>query len=232
MLHASEFTCHAGDGGASRMNLNISPSTRHRNHPCWLMGMFHEQWTLALGAALERSTAHTYSSAATSYITFCDLHHFPTEPTVERLCFYIVYMLHHIKPTSVKSYLSGICTELEPFYPDIHSIRSSKLVNHTLTRCTKLYGSPAKRKRALTKSNLLMIIQSTPHHTTHDNLLFNAIVLVGWHGLLRLGELVDHNTLSLHDYSKSISHLSVKFHTTPCPHISLFLPMPNAARFF
>src|SRR5258708_15452471 len=232
MLHASEFTCHAGDGGASRMNLNISPSTRHRNHPCWLMGMFHEQWTLALGAALERSTAHTYSSAASSYITFCDLHHFPTEPTVERLCFYIVYMLHFIKPMSIKSYLSGICAELEPFYPDIHSIRSSKLINCTLAGCTKLYGSPARRKRALTESELLLIIRSAPHRATHDDLLFLAIVLVGWHCLLRLGKLVDHDSTSLRDFRKSINRLSVKFVDLPCPHVSFFLPMHNADRFF
>ena len=141
-------------------------------------------------------------------------------------------MLHHIKPTSMKSYLSGICAELEPFYPDIHSIHSSKLINRTLARCTKLYGSPAKRKWALTKSDLLMIIQSTPHCTTHDNLLFNAIILIGWHSLLRLGELIDHDTLSLQDYCKSIGHLSVKFHTTPCPHVSLFLPMHKADCFF
>jgi len=41
---------------------------------------------------------------------------------VERLCFYIVYMSHHIKPTLIKSYLLGICAELEPFYPNIRSI--------------------------------------------------------------------------------------------------------------
>src|SRR6266436_2331459 len=141
------------------------------------MGTFHKQWMLVLGTALECSTAHSYTSAATSYISFCELHHFPTEPTVERLCFYIMYMLHFIKPTSIKSYLSGICAELEPFYPDICSIHSSKLINCTLTSCTKLYGSPTRRKRALTKSNLLLIIHSAPHHTTHNDLLFLTIVL-------------------------------------------------------
>src|SRR5258708_4768716 len=140
------------------MNLSISPSTRQHSCPCWLMGMFHKQWTLVLGAALEQSTAHTYSSAASSYITFCDLHHFPTKPMVERLCFYIMYMSHFIKPTSVKSYLSGICAELEPFYPDVCSICSSKLITCTLASCTKLYGLPANRKRALTESDLLLII--------------------------------------------------------------------------
>src|SRR5258705_5257809 len=137
------------------------------------MGTFRKQWMLALGAALECSTAHSYTSAATSYISFCELHNFPTEPTVERLCFYIVYMSHHIKPTSVKSYLSGICAKLEPFYPDVHAIRSSKLVNQTLMGCTKLYGSPANRKCVLTERDLLLIIRSTPHRASHDDLLFN-----------------------------------------------------------
>src|SRR5258708_6019746 len=175
--------------------------------------------------------AHLYF-CCTLYINFCNLHSFPTEPTVKRLCFYIVYMSHHIKPMSVKLYLSGICTELEPFYPDIHSIHSSKLVNCTLAGCMKLYGSPAKRKWALTESDLLTIIWLTPHHPSHDDLLFNAILLMGWHCLLRLGELIDHDTLSLRDYHKTISHLSVKFHATPCPHVSLFLPMHKADCFF
>ncbi len=214
------------------MNLSISSSTWQCNHLCWLMGTFCKQWMLALGAALECSTMHTYTSATTSYITFCDLHHFPTEPTVERLCFYIVYMSHFIKPTSIKSYLSRICVELEPFYPDVHSIRSSHLVNHTLAGCTKLYSSPAKRKRALTESNLLLIIQSAPHCMLHDDLLFMAIILVGWHCLLWLGELVDHDSTSLCDFYKSINCLSVKFIDLLCPHVSFFLPMHKADHFF
>ncbi len=151
---------------------------------------------------------------------------------VERLCFYIVYMLHHIKLTLIKSYLSGICAELEPFYPDICSICSSKLVNHTLVGCTKLYSSPAKRKRALTENDLQLIIHSAPHAAMHDDLLFLAIVLVGWHCLLRLGELVDPDVTHLQDFHKSISCLSVKFHELPHPHVSLFLPMHKADWFF
>ncbi len=77
-----------------------------------------------------------------------------------------------------------------------------------LAGCTKLYGSPAKRKCALTESDLLLIIRSAPHLPSHDNLLFNAIVLVGWHCLLRLGKLIDHDSANL------------------------FLPMHKANRFF
>src|SRR5258708_22443365 len=88
------------------------------------------------------------------------------QPTVERLCFYIIYMSHFIKPTSVKSYLSGICAELKPFYPDVRSIHASKLINHTLTRCTKLYGLPAKRKEPspkVTYSSLSDLPHTVPH---------------------------------------------------------------------
>ncbi len=126
------------------MNISVPPSARQCKRVCWSVGTFHEQWALTLGAAVECSTAHTYTSAATSYITFCDLHSFPTEPTIERLCYYIMYMSHHIKPSSIKSYLSSICAKLKLFYPNIHSICTSKLINCTLAGCMKLYRSPAQ----------------------------------------------------------------------------------------
>src|SRR5258708_248404 len=199
MLHTPSLK-HISDGGIPKMNISVPPSAQQHKHTHWLVGTFHEQWALTLGMAVECSTAHTYTSAATSYITFYDLHSFPTKPTIKRLCYYIVYMLHHIKPSSIKSYLSGICAKLELFYPNICSICTSKLVNRTLVGCTKLYRSPAQQKHALTESNLLLIICSTPHHASHNDLLFNTIVLIGWHCLLRLGELVDNDTASLWDY--------------------------------
>ena len=38
----------------------------------------------------------------------------------DALSFFVVYMCHHIKPTLVSSYLSGICSELEAFWPGMH----------------------------------------------------------------------------------------------------------------
>src|SRR5258708_7832126 len=78
-------------------------------------------------------------------------------------------MYNSIKPTSIKSYLSGICTELSRFYLDVHSIHSSQLFNHSLARCTKLYGSPAIRNRALTEIDLLLIICSAPLWLTQQS---------------------------------------------------------------
>ena len=59
-----------------------------------------------------------------------------------------------------------------------------------------------------------------------------AITLVGWHCLLCLGELVNHDSTSLCDFCKSINHLSVKFVNLPHPHVSFFLPMHKADRLF
>jgi len=101
------------------MNLEIPLSARQRTRERWSTGMLRERWHLALGAALER-------------------YEFSTKPTIEKLCFYIVHTSHHIKPSSVKSYLSGICAELEPFYPDIPAIQSSPLVTRMKTTCELL----------------------------------------------------------------------------------------------
>ena len=49
---------------------------------------------------------------------------------------------------------------------------------------------------------------------------------------MRLGELVDSDTVSLCDFRKTISRLSVKFHPNPRPHCSFFLPMHKADRLF
>ena len=177
---------------------------------------------------MEHSTALTYTLAVMSYISFCHLHELSTDPTIEKLCFYIVFTLHHIKPSSVKSYLSGICAELKPFYPDIRLIHSSPLVSRTLAGCAKLLGTLVKRKRALTEDNLHTIICASPHQLLHDDVLFLAIILVGWHCLMRLSKIVDSDTISLCNFHKIISQLSVKFHSEPRPHYSFFLPMHKA----
>ncbi len=173
---------------------------------------------------MECSTAHTYTSATSSYITFCDLHHFPTKPTMKRLCFYIIYMSHSIKPTSIKSYLSGICAELEPFYlmstPSIHPNSST----------TPLLGAPncmahLPKEKGLSQKVTYSLLSDQPHCASHNNLLFMVIILVGWHCLLHLGELVDLDSISLWDFRKSINWLSVKFiHWPPMPTCLLFPP--------
>src|SRR5258708_16784989 len=132
------------------------------------------------------------------------MHHLPIQPTPDTLSFYIVYMSHHIQPQSVKSYLSGICAELEVNWPEIREIRSSRIVTRTLAGCIKLLGQPATRKCALTEQDLSSVLQSLPSSPSHDDLLFTGILFTGWYCLLWLHELVQPDNHCLWDFQKAM----------------------------
>jgi hypothetical protein len=85
--------------------------------------------SIDLGLALDPSTTQTYSLALNSYITFCNLHHFPLEPTVNTLSFFVTYMAAHINPRSVNNYLSGVCSLLEEWYPQVQQNRRSLIIS-------------------------------------------------------------------------------------------------------
>ena len=103
--------------------------------------LLHEQ-AVALGSDIDISSASAYSSTLKSYLTFCHTHTLPTDPTPNTLSFYVVYMSHHIKPTSVESYLSGICNQLELFYPDVRRNHHSSLMTCTLHGSKSCAPSP------------------------------------------------------------------------------------------
>ena len=121
------------------MNLHLAALARQPTRQPWPMHRLLEERAVALGFALEDSTASTYTSHLNSYLTFCNIHHLPIEPTADTLSFYIVFMCCHIKPSSVESYLSGICNQLEPWFPRVQEIRTS---GHKLSpdarRCVEL----------------------------------------------------------------------------------------------
>jgi hypothetical protein len=155
------------------------------------MDRFIYERAVALGHALDRSTQATYNSHLQSYLTFCKNHNFSVEPTEDTLSFYTVYMCHYIKPDSVNTYLSGICSSLEQFYPDIRKTRRSRLVAKTLAGCQKLYSSPTKRKEPLLERHLSKITALLSDASSHNDKLFIALTLTGFHALMRLAELVE-----------------------------------------
>lgn len=91
----------------------------------WTLDRLVSEQSTALGWAIDSSSQITYTPATNSWITFCHLHQFPIEPNPDSL---VVYMSRHINPHSVDSYLSGICNQLEPHFPDVRTIRKSPLV--------------------------------------------------------------------------------------------------------
>ena len=207
----------------------VSTSARQPSRVAWTMERLVNERSLCLGYSLDTSSFGTYTSALNSYLTFCNLHNLPVDPTPDTLSFYVVFLSSHIKPASVNSYLSGICRQLEPFFPEIRRNRNSLLVSRTMTGCMRRFGSPVKRKTPLSHANLLLILDSMVSAPSHDDLLFAALILTGFHALMRLGELVFPDKKALRNYRKISLRHSVS--VTPSQY-SFFLPSHKGDRFF
>lgn len=209
--------------------MNFSVSARQPTWAPWSRDHLLHAHAVALGFAIEPSSFSSYSSALQSYLSFCRAHDFAVEPTPDSLSFYVVYMCHHIKPKSVKSYLSGICNQLEAFYPNVRDIRHHKLVSKTLVGCTKLHAVATIRKRPLLCDELVATTSSLASSTAHDDKLFVSIMLTSFHGLMRLGENVWPDKASLQDYRKVIMRSTV---STTKDSFSFLLPSHKADRLY
>ena len=192
--------------------------------------LVHER-AIALGNVVDRSTLSNYSLALNSYLNFVKLHDFLVEPTPETLSFFTVYMSHHINPRSVNTYLSGISQQLETLFPAVKEARNSTLVHRTLQGCMRMRGLATTRKRALTtdSDDLQLVINHYQHSTLHDDLLFVAMIVTGFFGLLRLGELTFPDDPSLQNWKKVTRHNTVHMHDNIYEFI---LPGHKADRFF
>ncbi|KAH9851869.1 hypothetical protein C2E23DRAFT_694976, partial [Lenzites betulinus] len=155
------------------------------------------------------------------------IHRFPIEPTADTLSLYATFMCHQIEPRSVDSYLSGICSELEPFFPAVRAARAAPLVSRTLRGFKRLRSRPIVRKRALVRDDLARALSCLT--TSYDDTLFAAILLTGFHALLRLGELVWPDNAALQSYRKITMRASVKVTASAYEYL---LPAHKADRFF
>ena len=191
------------------MRITSHTKSRQRPRTAWPRERLLRERAIALGLAIDTSTLKSYSSALNSYLTFVRLHDLPVEPTPDTLSFFVVFMSHHIEPTSVSNYLSGICQQLEPYFPNVRATRHCPLVDRTMKGCLRLHGSPTKRKRALTLADLQTVLSALSNSSSHDDLLFKAMLLTGFFALMRLGELSFPNTVSLCNWKKVTKRSSV-----------------------
>lgn len=209
--------------------LTPSPSARQPERQVWSMERFVKERALALSFALEKATKSSYSSALQAYLHFCRLHGFPVDPSAETLSFFTVWLSHHIDPKSVSNYLSGICSELEPLFPDVRRNRNSPLVSNVLAGCKKQFGGKeTSRKDPVSIDDILRVIAAHPH-PSHDDNLFLTILVCGFFGLHRLGELTEKDQVKLREPRKILRRSSVKASDDV---ISYWLPMHKADRFW
>ena len=75
--------------------------------------------------------------------------------------------------------------------------------------CLRLRSVAVKRKRALTISDLEIVISDLSHSIAHDDLLFLAMLLTGFFALMRLGELSFPNDIKSRDWKKVTKRSSV-----------------------
>ena len=121
---------------------------------------------------------------------FFKIHHLSIDPTPGTLSIYITYQSHFISLSSVDSYLSGICNQLEPFYPDVWKHQGSVLVKQTLKGMWHSQNIVVEQKGPLTVHDLTYAHDQLVAMSHLDDLLFNAQLNSGFCGLLQLGELV------------------------------------------
>jgi hypothetical protein len=98
-------------------------------------------------------------------------------------------MSHHISPHSVATYLSGLVSQLEPFFPEVKTARHSCLVRQTLQGCHKMFAQPTKCKRALSRPKVDRVLSHFASSNHHNDLLFLSMFLTAFFALLQLGEL-------------------------------------------
>ncbi|KIK62602.1 hypothetical protein GYMLUDRAFT_164754 [Collybiopsis luxurians FD-317 M1] len=191
------------------MSFSVPASRQPLRRP-WTMEELVRGRNIALGLATDASSRWTYSSHLNSYVAFCSMHNFPLDPTPDTLSFFIVYMSHHIEPQSVGNYLSGICNRLEIYFPEVRSNRLSPLMSKTLQGMKKLCSKPTRRKLPLSRDHLLCTQNSLIPSSSHDEVLFVAMLVTGTCGLLRLGELVIPDDPRLRNSRKIIQRESVE----------------------
>ena len=179
---------------------------------------FRQPWTadrlvyersILLGMAIDDSTAAAYTSATNSYLTFCKLHNMLIDPTPETLSYYITFQSSHINPKSVESYLSGICNNLEPFFPEIRANRATALVKRTLKGALRRHGRPTKRKSPLSIAQLQSLTVDLANSPHHDDMLFLSMINTGFPGLLRLGEMAVSDNPHLRNFQKVVLRSSL-----------------------
>ena len=150
--------------------IRSSRKSRQPARVAWSRDKLLRERAIALGHAIDTSTLNSYSSALNSYLTFVRLHDFPVEPTPDTLSFFTVFMSHHIEPRSVTNYLSGICQQLEPYFPNVRPSRHTPLVDRTMKGCLRLKGTATTRKRALTFEDLFTVLAVLTNSTSHNDL--------------------------------------------------------------
>lgn len=168
-------------------------------------------------SSLAETTKIKYRSALTSYLNFCQNHNLPVSPSIESISRYISVSCRspssrthqNLSPRSVEAYLSGITHSLKHMFPHTSKITNSSEVRAVMKGCKRQFSKPVARKDPLSMEDIIMVHSGCGY--SHDELLFLAMITVGFHALHRLGELSQPDSKKLRDERKIIKRDSLSF---------------------
>lgn len=200
----------------SSLPASLLPLARGSRQPArepWQPDRFARERAITLGMTLEPSTRDVYNSATRSYLNFCKVHNLPIDPTPENLSNFILWICiaePAVAPATASGYLSGICSCLEPHYPNIRTARNSALVSKTLAGLRKRFAVPVKQKKAMSIEDVKYVYGLFDLSESLDDRLFVCLIAVGFHALHRLGELCWPDEPDRRNYRRLIMRSSVK----------------------
>ncbi len=218
------------------MNLQAGVQARQPKRAAWTLDHLRSQRAIYLSNCLDASTKITYQLGINSYVTFCNLHNFDLDPSLDTLSFFISFMAHQTGPMgnpisicTITSYLSGIAHHLEPFYPNIRAVRKHPLVVKTLHGVEKTDGRSVMRKLPIEDKHLCLLVSKLGTSDDYDDCLFLAICFMAYHGLMRLRELVIPDNPKKLNFRKLSLHRMVEFIQNDATHAFKFnLPTHKA----
>lgn len=86
-----------------------------------------------------KNTKSKYQSGVNRFFKYCESRNIEPIPTEKNLCHFISETSREIKPSSAKSYLSGISFHFSDSYPEIKNIWMSAKLKDTVKGCQKSF---------------------------------------------------------------------------------------------
>jgi hypothetical protein len=158
--------------------------------------------------AIEKSTVSGYLTGARDYVSFCQRHHLPLDPTPQTLSRYIAFT--SISIASGPKYLTGARHFLHDIFPDFDDNRASPLVQATIRGSKKVRADPVRRKQPIRVAHLSSFVDAAYQSRLYDDLLFATIMACLFYGCHRSGELILKGKKAV-DWRKIIKRSSLHF---------------------
>lgn len=162
-----------------------------------------------MNSSIELSTKKIYAGAMKKWEKFTVLLSIPFYPTVESLVLFITYLFRTIN--GVVGVLSGLARYFK-LRMDWNLIRNDERITRLIQGTKKLTDKKIKKAKALPIESILLVAASLPEGRTdkdYEDLLFGVILLTGFFGVMRSGELLIPDRPNRDSYRKIIQRNSV-----------------------